>query len=198
MHAALSGIILPDTHDLITPSSLQKIIRRKDKDTGEENIQYVNRDFNAMMGNIFLGHKGGVDAGWFPNMSPGDSIGDSGSTRVTGIASTDSAFTTLFNPASVSIEEARERINEENERRKQRGQSPFDVDRKANTFDRIIGGTPVKLGFIEADRIMPLVNLENAVNEMGKLTIQLRFLDFMMKKDDKDYKIEHMEHVSKR
>lgn len=196
MRAALSGIILPDTHDLITPSSLQKIGRIKDKDTGIERINLVDRDFNARMGNVFLGHKGGVDTGWVPNMSPGDSIGASGSTRVTGIASTDSAFTTLFNPASVSIEEARERINEENERRKQRGQSPFDVDRKANTFDRIIGNKPVKFNFIEADRIMPLVNLENAVNEMGKLTIQLRFLDFMMKKDDKNYEIDYKRRVA--
>ena len=42
---------------------------------------------------------------------------------------------------------------------------------------------------------MPLVNLENAVNEMGKLTIQLRFLDFMMKKDDKNYKIDYKRRV---
>ena len=190
MRAAMSGIILPDTKDLITPSELYKY----NKKTGI----YELRNFVADMGNVFLKDKKGVDSSWVPNVSAGDSIGIAGSTRVAGIASLDSAYTTLFNPASVSIDEARERIAKINEERIKNNEDPFVINASANTAKKRINGEKKHFNYINPDRIMPLNDMESAVNEMGQLEVKLRFLDFIIRKkeQDMDYQIDYKKRVA--
>lgn len=190
LRAARSGIVLPDTKDLTTPSEFYAY----NKNTGI----YTRRNFNAEMGNVFLWHDKGVDTSWIPNVSPSDSIGTSGSTRVTGIASLDSSYTTLFNPASVGVKEAREMIARTNEEKIKNGKKPVNINERANTVERYIDGEKVNFDYINPVDIMPLRELENAVNEMGQLEIKLRFLDFIIrqKEQDMDYQIDVRKHVN--
>lgn len=197
LRATRSGIILPNNHDFITPGNLYKMVKIRDQNTKAlKGIKYTLRNFNAKVGSVFLSDKGGVNTSWVPNGSPEDSIGTSGSTRVTGIASLDSSFITMQNVASVSVEEARETIERINEENRMKGINKiFDLD-NARVLKRKIAGKDVDFNFIETKALVDVTELENMTNEMGRLTIQLRFLDFIMRKYDKNYEIDYKKRVA--
>ncbi len=190
LRATRSGIIIPDNHDFITPSQLYAYNKAKDT--------YTLRDFNAIAGNVYLGHIKGIDKTWVPNFDPRDTIGTSGSTRITGLASQDSASVTAWNPASVSIEEARDKINKKNEEQIRNGRKPYNVDENAFTVEKTIAGEKQHFNYINPDLIMPLGAMEDAVNEISMLEIKLRFLDFIIRQKEQylDYQIDCKKHVA--
>ena len=171
LKAAHSGLILPNNKDIITPSKLYDKNGKK-------------RDFVGKIGNTYLTHIDGVDKTFVDSVDPIDTFGVAGSTRTNAAVSSDSAYTILFNPSSISEEEARIRIDKMNEEKIKNNKKPTDVNNVIKHYT-VNGNDEYK--YIDPRSIMPLYEMENAVRKMADLTIKLRFLDFVIKKTEKDY-----------
>lgn len=137
----------------------------------------------AVAGNVYTHSKEGLDESFIDTAEPLETFGISGSTRTNAAASPDSAYTMFFNPASVSIEYAKELEERINRERIANGEKPIVVYRQFE-FDRL--GKTVKLDLIDPREILPAASMIYAVQSVAMTTIKLRFLDFVMKKYEKE------------
>lgn len=142
-----------------------------------------NRDSVSVMGNVYRAHPTGIYDSFIDTTEPIDSFAISGSTRTNAAASSDSAYTVLFNPSSVSMEEAKEKQDKINEKRKETGKNPIDAVREFE-FNR--DGKLIKRNLIDPRLVVfPVDPMAKAVQSIAYTTLKLRFLDFVMKKQEK-------------
>ena len=125
------------------------------------------RDSVGIMGNVYVPHITGIHESFIDTTEPIDTFAISGSTRTNAAASSDSAYTVFFNPASVSLDKAKE----------------LEVYKKFE-FDR--NGKLLNLDLIDPRKVLPVDSMADAVRTVSITTIKLRFLDFVMKKYEKE------------
>ena len=179
LSAAHSGLILPNSEDAYTPSSYYN--RKKGKES----------TIMGKMGNTYVPHIAGVDKSFVDSVDPLDTFGVAGSTRTNAAVSSDSSYTVLFNPSSVSEDVAREQIEKQNQVLLQKGKKPIKPEDTIKEYT--VNGEPYK--YIDPRAVMPLSEMENSVRKMAELTIKLRFLDFLIKETEKDYETTVIKHV---
>ena len=156
--------IVPNISDAYTPGELNNAVGR--------------------MGNAYTPHPTGLETSFVDTIEPKDTFAIAGSTRVNMASSSDSTFNILFNPSSMSMEEAREHVKKINEQRIAVGKNPINPVREYE-FDQ--NGEMVKHCLIDPREIFPLGEMEKSVKRMARTTLKLRFLDYMMKEYDKEY-----------
>ena len=161
--------IVPHIEDAYTPGNLNDAIGR--------------------MGNVYTSHPLGIEKTFVDNLEPKDTFAIAGSTRVNMASSHDSTFNILFNPSSMSMEEAMERVRLINERRK-KDAKPLISPVKEYEFDR--NGKMLKYSLIDPRQLLPLSEMEKSVQNMARTTLKLRFLDYLIKEYDKSYEGQHI------
>ncbi len=179
LSAAHSGVILPNSIDARTPSKLYGKNGKK-------------RDYVGKMGNTYVAHIDGIDKSFVDSVDPLDTFAVAGSTRTNAAVSSDSAYTILFNPSSISEEEAKFQINKMNEEKIKNNSKPIDLNNAIKHYS--VNGDS-EYNYIDPRSIMPLSSMEDAVRKMAELTIKLRFLDYVIKKSEKDYETTVIKHV---
>lgn len=148
-------------------------------------------DSRSVMGNVYRAHQTGIYDSFVDTTEPIDTFAISGSTRTNAAASSDSAYTVLFNPSSMSVEEANERVQKINYERAMEGKSPlapvrqFEFDRDGKLIKRELID-PRELLPCDSGKIIKGVSMAKAVQSIAYTTLKLRFLDFVMKKQEKD------------
>ena len=159
--------IVPHLEDAYTPGKLNSAIGR--------------------MGNVYTTHVGGFEKTFIPQIEPLDTFAIAGSTRVNMATSLDSTYNILFNPSSMSIEEAKERVRKINEEREKNGKALINPV-KEYQFDR--DGKLIKYQLIDPRMILPasrvsindpLSPMESAISHMSKTILKLRFYDYILK-----------------
>ena len=143
------------------------------------------RDSVGVMGNVYIAHPTGIYDSFVDTAEARDTIAISGSTRVNAASSSDSAYTVLFNPSSMDIEKAKERVKEINEERIRNGIKPIDPVRE---YEYSRDGKLVKYTLIDPRQLFPVDPMAKAVQSVAITTIKLRFLDYMIKKYDQSIK----------
>ena len=157
--------ILPNHEDIYTPSKYDNYISK--------------------MGNVFINNPKGTDMSYVSTFEPKDSFAIAGSTRTFATGTNDSAYNLLFNPSSMSFEEAKERVQKINEIRIKEGKDEIHPVREYE-FNR--DGKLVKYKLIDPRLLLPLDDAVTALSNVAKTTLKLRFLDFLIKKYDKNIK----------
>lgn len=140
----------------------------------------------GIMGNTYTTHPKGLNVSYLDITEPYDAYCIQGSTRVNAIGSKDHAQTVLFNPASMSIEEAKEKERAYNEMAKERGKNE-QVFVKQFQFDS--NGKFVNVDLIDPRQIFPSSAIESVIEKNAELSIKLRFLNKVLK-DYYNYKNE--------
>ena len=164
------GSIVPHIEDAYTPGKLNDAV--------------------GTMGNVYTAHPLGIEKTFVDNLEPRDTFAIAGSTRVNLASSNDSTFNILFNPSSMSMEEAMERVRIINEQRK-KASKPLISPVKEYEFDR--DGRMIKYNLIDPRMLLPLSEMEKSVQNMARTTLKLRFLDYLIKEYDRSYEEQHIE-----
>ena len=157
------GNIVPNIRDAYTPGRLNDAIGR--------------------MGNVYTSHPEGIAKTFVDNLEPRDTFAIAGSTRVNMASSSDSTFNILFNPSSMSMEEARDRINKINEERTKKGLASINPVKE---FEFLRDGRLVSYHLIDPRQLLPLGEMEKSVVNMVRTTLKLRFLDYIIRKYEKN------------
>lgn len=157
--------ILPNKEDAYTPGRLNDAI--------------------AVMGNVYTSNPKGLEKTFVDTFEPRDTFSIAGSTRVNAASSSDSAYTVMFNPSSMNPDEAITREERINKSRIDRGLKPISIVKKFE-FDR--NGNFKNLTLIDSRFLLPVDPMAEAVSNVAKTTLKLRFLDFMIKKYDNSLK----------
>lgn len=153
--------IFPNIHDAYTPGKLNDAI--------------------AIMGNVYTANPRGLEKSFVSNFESRDTFAIAGSTRVNAASSSDSAYTVMLNPASISKEEAKEREIIINKERINKGLKPVNII-KDFEFNR--DNNLERLTLIDSRYILPVDDSAELVSNVAKTTLKLRFLDFLIKKYD--------------
>lgn len=138
----------------------------------------------SVMGNVYRAHPTGIYDSFVDTTEPIDTFAISGSTRTNAAASSDSAYTVLFNPSSISFQDAKDKMDKINEERKKLGKNPVYPVREFE-FNR--NGELIKRKLIDPRLVvLPVDPMAKAVQSIAYTTLKLRFLDFVMKKQAKN------------
>ncbi len=151
--------ILPNKRDAYTPGKVNDAI--------------------AVMGNVYTSNPKGLEKTFVDVLEPRDTFSIAGSTRTNAASSSDSTYNVLFNPSSMSVEEARERVSKINEERIKKGLKPIDPVREYE-YDR--DGKLIKTTLIDPRQLLPLDDVAYANRNIAITTLKLRFLDFCFRK----------------
>ncbi len=146
----------------------------------------------AIPGNVYIPGKDGIYSGFIDTVDPIDSIGTAGSTRTNAIASSDSVSTLLFNTAGMSTETANEMVDELNKEKIKNGKSPINPIREY-TFDR--DGKMIKRELHDVREIFPVGPMARAVQSLSYTTVKLRFLDFLMRKQEMNLEVNYNKNI---
>ena len=159
--AKKNSSILPNNEDTYTPNKY--------------------RDSVSVMGNVYRNSPTGIYDSFVDNAETDDTFAISGSTRTNAAANSESAYTVLFNPSSMSIDEANKKVDEINTKREAEGRKPIYPVREFE-FDR--EGKLLKLNLIDPRMLFPVDPMAKSVRSVAHTSIKLRFLDFVMKKQE--------------
>ena len=140
-------------------------------------------DAIGTMGNVYTSHPEGIVKTFVDNLEPRDTFAIAGSTRVNMASSSDSTFNILFNPSSMSMDEARERIKTINDERIKKGLAPINPVKE---FEFLRDGRLVSYNLIDPRQLLPLGEMEKSVVNMARTTLKLRFLDYLVKRYEKN------------
>ncbi len=162
LHAAEArSKILPNNEDAYTPGKY--------------------RDSVGVMGNVYVPHRTGIYESFVDTLEPNDTFAIAGSTRTNAAANRDSAYSVLFNPGSMSIDEAKERVAKINEDLVARGKNPINPVRQYE-FDR--NGKLIKLDLIDPRMLFPVDPMATAVQTIAHTTLKLRFLEYILRRHE--------------
>jgi len=165
MMGVSNSAFLPNKEDVYTPGKVNDAI--------------------AVMGNVYTSNPKGLEKTFVDVIEPRDTFSIAGSTRVNAAASHDSTYNVLFNPSSMSVNEAKDRVHKINENRLSRGLKPIDPVREYE-FNR--EGKLIKYTLIDPRMILPVDDVAYAVRNIAITTLKLRFFDFLVKKYDQSNK----------
>ena len=152
--------IVPNVTDVYTPGKLNDAI--------------------AVMGNVYTSNPKGLEKSFVSKFEPRDTFAIAGSTRVNAASSTDAAYTVMFNPGSMSLEDAKHRMEIINHERINKGLKPVDI---VKNFEYNHNGL-VNYALIDSRFILPVDPMAMVVSNVAKTTLKLRFLDFLIKMYD--------------
>lgn len=155
---------VPNITDAYTPSKLNDAI--------------------GIMGNVYVSNPKGLSKSFVDVMEPSDTIAIQGSTRVNANASSDSFHDILFNPSSMSIEEAEKYVAIINEKRKKEGKNPINPIKSIDYFEE---GKLVQYKLIDARELLPLSEMENVIRRNAITVLKLRFFNEVLNEYSKDY-----------
>ena len=143
------------------------------------------KDNRGVMGNTYTPHPDGVDGSFVDKLEPRTNFCIQGSTRVNVNIGMNSVSTILFNPAGMSIEQAKEEEAKINERRALNGQNPLSLV-KHFRFER--DGQIKEYNLVDARQMLPLGgSIEPVTTSNAILALRLRFLNKVIKEYDKNY-----------
>lgn len=172
---------------------LIKLMREVSKNDVVPNISqaYTSGVNNArgIMGNTFTTHPKGLKGSYLDIKEPINSFGIQGSTRVNAIGNKTSADTVLFNPASMSVEQALEKQTMFNEKEKAKGKKIQNFVKQFE-FDR--NGKLLDVYLIDARQIFSVVNVERVIAKNSELKVMIGFFNKVLKEYynyDKDINI---------
>lgn len=152
---------------------------------------YGVNNARGIMGNTYTTHPEGLDVTYLDVTEPWDSFVIQGSTRVNATGSVDSAHNILFNPSSMSYEEALEREVRINLEREKNGKNPIKFVKQ---FEFSKDGKLVDVDLIDGRQVLPGEDsVEKVIVKNAEITIMLRFFNEYLKKYchyDKEINIE--------
>ena len=160
MMGVREGNILPNKSDAYTPGKYNDAI--------------------AKMGNVYTSNPKGLEKTFVDILEPRDTFSIAGSTRTNAASSSDSTYNVLFNPSSMDVEEAKERVSKINYEREKNNLNHIDPV-KEYEFNR--DGKLVKMTLIDPRQLLPVDDVAYANRNIAITTLKLRFLDFCLKEN---------------
>ena len=143
------------------------------------------KDNRGIMGNTYTSHEKGLDVSFVDRLEPITNFSIQGSTRTNINIGNNGVSTILFNPACMSIEQAKIEEAKINEARSLKGQGPLSLV-KHFRFDR--DGNIKEYNLIDARQMLPLGgSVEPVTKSNAILTLRLKFLNKVIKEYDKNY-----------
>ena len=148
------------------------------------------------MGNVYISHPAGLEKSFVDIVEPTDTIAIQGSTRVNANASHDSAHNILFNPGSMGLEEAKERVKKINEERQKEGKELINPIKE---FTYLRNGKTVKYDLIDTRTLVPLYEMEKIIKMNAITILKLRFFNRVIEDYAKEFdsKIEYIRSISR-
>ena len=131
------------------------------------------------MGNVYVSHPLGLEKSFVDTLEPSDSIAIQGSTRVNATGSSSSSHNILFNPSSMSIEEAKYRVAKINEERLKEGMKPIDP---IHEFELLRNGELIKYNLIDPRQLLPLSSMTKVIKRNAITILKLRFFNEVLKR----------------
>ena len=145
------------------------------------------KPIRGVMGNTYTSHEKGIDASYVDKLEPITNFAIQGSTRVQmNISKTwKGASTILFNPASMSLEQALEEEAKINEKRALNNQASLSL---VKHFKFNQNGDAIEYDLINPVQMAPGgKTVEPVTTENAKLALRLRFLSKVIDAYDKNY-----------
>lgn len=140
------------------------------------------KDIRGIMGNTYTSHKDGINASYVDVLEAKTNFAIQGSTRVQMNMGKNSSSTILLNPASMSLDRAREEEAHINEKRSLKGLPPLKLVKDFN-FKRDNGIQSCNL--IDARLMVPGAStVEKLTTENAKLALKLRLLNEVVREYD--------------
>lgn len=137
------------------------------------------------IGSTFTSHPKGLDVGYVDNMSSTDSFAIQGSTRTHAEFAPEKAFTIMFNPGSMGVEQALIEQEKLNQKRQEKGLVPINIVKEFE-FDR--NGKLVKYTLIDSRQLMPsATTVEEVIRKNARTCLKLEFLKQVIDEYDKSY-----------
>lgn len=136
------------------------------------------------MGNVYVSHPTGLVKSFVDTLEPLDTIAIQGSTRVNANASHDSAHDILFNPGSMGMDEAKERVAKINEQRIREGKTLIDP---IKTFTHIKDGVKINSNLIDTRTLIPISEMEKVIKRNAITVLKLRFFNEIIKAYASEY-----------
>lgn len=139
----------------------------------------------GIMGPTYTSNPKGLDIGYVDNLSSTDSFAIQGSTRTHAEFAPEKAFTIMFNPSSMGVEQALIEQEKLNKTRQEKGLAPINIVKEFE-FDR--NGKLVKYTLIDSRQLMPsAATVEEVIKENAKTCLKLEFLKQVINEYDKSY-----------
>ena len=139
----------------------------------------------GIMGPTYTSNPKGLDIGYVDNLSSTDSFAIQGSTRTHAEFAPEKAFTIMFNPSSMGVEQALIEQEKLNKTRQEKGLAPINIVKEFE-FDR--NGKLVKYTLIDSRQLMPSgATVEEVIKENAKTCLKLEFLKQVINEYDKSY-----------
>ena len=139
----------------------------------------------GIMGSTYTSHPKGLDVSYIDNLSSTDSFAIQGSTRTHAEFAPEKAFTIMFNPSSMGVEQALIEQEKLNKTRQEKGLAPINIVKEFE-FDR--NGKLVKYTLIDSRQLMPsAATVEEVIKENAKTCLKLEFLKQVIDEYDKSY-----------
>lgn len=157
--------ILPNMEDTYNPGKLNDAI--------------------AVMGNVYTANRLGLEKSFVDVLEPRDTFAIAGSTRVNAASSSDATYNVLFNPSSMSIDEAKEKNARINEERQKQGLKTIDLVKE---FEFDCKGKLIKYTLIDSRQFLPIDRMAETVKKVALTILKLRFLNFAISKYDDSVK----------
>ena len=169
--------IFASSDDLIT---LMREIRKKEIVPSLSDAYTPGKlnDAIGIMGNVYTPNPKGLEKSFVDVVEPRDTFAIAGSTRVNAGSSNDSAYNVLFNPSSMSVDEARKRVHLINEERIKKGLNPIEPVKE---FEFSRDGVLIRRTLIDPRNLLPISSMEEVIKKVAITTLKLRFLDYIIK-----------------
>lgn len=133
----------------------------------------------GIMRNTYTTHPKGLDVSYLDITEPFDSFVIQGSTRVNATGSRNSAHNILFNPSSMSIEEAKEQEFRFNQNQIEQNKNP---QRFVKQFEFSRNNELLNVDLIDPRQLLPGgQSIEKVIAENAKITVMLNFLNKVLK-----------------
>ena len=141
-------------------------------------------DAIGIMGNAFVPHQKGLVKSFVDTLEPIDTFAIQGSTRVNANAASTQAHNILFNPSSMSMDEAKERVNKINEKRIEEGKKTINPLRE---YELIENNKSISYKLIDARELVPLAEMEKIIKENAMTLLKLNFFNEIIRAYEKNY-----------
>ena len=99
-------------------------------------------------------------------------------------AASTQAHNILFNPSSMSMDEAKERVNKINEKRIEEGKKTINPLRE---YELIENNKSISYKLIDARELVPLAEMEKIIKENAMTLLKLNFFNEIIRAYEKNY-----------
>ena len=138
----------------------------------------------GVMGNTYIKTADGLTSSGIASISPNDEFNFQGSTRVESNVSKVAVSNILFNPGSLSIEEAKEKERKLNEELTAKGEKPISIVRH---FEYNENGLLIPCHVIDPRKLLPITKLDPIKEMNARTSIRLRLLNKFISSYEPNY-----------